>query len=65
MSEEGTLKLNEIFEEISKTMRSDFGRSRFAIQLHPGLKGEAAENIVKQFLENYIPNSWCNRRYSC
>lgn len=57
MSEDGILKLNEIFEEISKTMRSDFDRSRFAIQIHPGLKGEAGENIVKQFLGNYIPKS--------
>ena len=52
-----TLKLGEIFEEISKTMKSDFDRSRFAIQIHPGLKGIAAENIVKQFLEHYIPKS--------
>lgn len=57
MSSDETLKFNEIFEEISKTMRSDFERSRFAIQIHPSLKGEAAENIVRKFLESYIPNS--------
>lgn len=46
-----------IFDEVSKTMRSDFEKTRKAIEKHPGLKGNSFEEIFKKFLREYLPES--------
>ncbi len=46
-----------IFNEVSKTMRSDFERARKAIEKHPGLKGNSYEEIFRKFLREYLPES--------
>lgn len=43
-----------IFDEVSKQMQSDFEKSRQALH-HAGLKGSANEEIVRRFLEHYLP----------
>ncbi|MGF7117400.1 DUF6602 domain-containing protein [Methanobacterium oryzae] len=46
-----------IFDEVSKTMRSDFEKARKAIEKHPGLKGSSFEETFKEFLREYLPES--------
>lgn len=46
-----------IFDEVSKTMRSDFEKTRKAIEKHPGLKGNSFEEIFRKFLREYLPES--------
>ena len=49
-----SMNLVNIFDEVSKKMQSDFERSRQALE-HPGMKGSANEEIVKDFLKHYLP----------
>ncbi len=48
------MDLDRIFEEISKQMRSDFATAQSSLN-HPGLKGQANEETVRQFLRQYLP----------
>jgi hypothetical protein len=48
------MNLENIFDEVSKQMQSNFEKSRQALQ-HSGLKGSANEKIVREFLRNYLP----------
>lgn len=48
------MDLEKVFDEVSTQMRSDFEKSRQALH-HAGLKGSANEEIVKKFLEHYLP----------
>ena len=50
------MNLQEIFDEVSKQMISDFEKSRRALN-HSGLKGTANEEIVKSFLRQYLPRN--------
>ena len=50
------MDLDRIFEEVSKQMRSDFVKAQGSLN-HPGLKGQANEETVRQFLGQYLPKS--------
>jgi len=50
------MNIEEVFEEVSAQMRSDFDRSRSALS-HAGLKGSSNEEIVKAFLRQYLPKN--------
>ena len=50
------MKIEQIFNEISIQMRSDFERSRNALS-HAGLKGASNEDVVKSFLKQYLPRN--------
>lgn len=50
------MNLEDIFEEVSKQMLSDFEKSRSALS-HAGLKGASNEEIVKDFLRQYLPRN--------
>ena len=47
-----------IFDEVSKTMRSDFERTQKAIEKHPGLNGNSYEKNFRKFLRQYCPNHY-------
>lgn len=51
------MKLESIFDEISKAMLSEFEKTRAAIGSNPSLKGTAFENTVKKFLRDHLPSS--------
>jgi hypothetical protein len=48
--------LEGIFEEVSQEMRSDFAKAQQAMS-HAGMKGEANEETVRQFLGQYLPKT--------
>jgi hypothetical protein len=48
------VNIEQLFDEISTSMRADLARCRTALS-HPGMKGEAFEEIVRQFLRSYLP----------
>lgn len=50
------MDIEGIFEEVSKQMRSDFAKAQKSMT-QPGLKGEANEEIVRQFLRQYLPKT--------
>lgn len=50
------MDLEGIFEEVSKQMRSDFAKAQSSLT-HTGLKGEANEETVRQFLRQYLPKT--------
>lgn len=50
------MNIEEVFEEVSTQMRSDFEKSRSALS-HAGLKGSSNEEIVKAFLKQYLPKN--------
>jgi len=50
------MKIEEVFEEVSAQMRSDFDKSKSALS-HAGLKGSSNEEIVKLFLKQYLPKN--------
>ena len=50
------MNIEEIFNEISVQMRSDFKKAQKALD-HPGLKGDAYEEILRYFLKDYLPKS--------
>ncbi len=50
------MNLSDIFNEVSIQMLSDFEKSRKALN-HSGLKGAANEQIVKDFLRQYLPRT--------
>jgi len=45
--------IKDIFQSVAKQMRIDFEESRLALN-HPTLKGDSAEEIVKNFLNKYF-----------
>ncbi len=49
-----SVNLESVFDEVSTRMRADFQRSRQALS-HPGMKGEAFEEIFRAFLREYLP----------
>lgn len=48
------MDLKEIFDEVSKQMKSDFMKAQKSLS-HAGLKGEANEETVRKFLRQYFP----------
>jgi len=50
------MKLDEIFNEISTQMKSDFAKAKQALN-HAGLKGRANEEILRIFLKQYLPKN--------
>lgn len=50
------MNLENIFEEVSIQMKSDFEKSKNALN-HAGLKGASNEEIVKDFLRQYLPRN--------
>lgn len=50
------MDIKGIFEEVSKQMRSDFAKAQKSMA-QSGLKGEANEEIVRQFLRQYLPKT--------
>ncbi|MEP0824298.1 MAG: hypothetical protein HRF40_02320, partial [Nitrososphaera sp.] len=52
------MKLEEIFDNISNNMRSDFERARNAIGSNSGVKGDANEGTFRTFLREYLPPSF-------
>ncbi len=50
------MNLNEIFEEVSSQMKSDFVKAQRSLS-HAGLKGEANEETVREFLKQYLPKT--------
>jgi hypothetical protein len=53
---ENTADLTRIFDEISKEMRSNFNKIRVALK-NSGSKGESIEEIVRKFLQEYLPKN--------
>jgi hypothetical protein len=51
------LKIADIFDEVSKQMRSDLEKARSAIEKHSGLKGASFEETFRTFLRGYLPKS--------
>lgn len=56
MSKDDLPYLEEVFNDFSNEMLSNFEKVRKAIK-HKGKKGEAVENIVKKFLRDYLPEN--------
>jgi len=50
------MNLSDVFDAVSTQMVSDFERSRKALN-HSGLKGQANEQIVINFLKQYLPKT--------
>ena len=50
------MDLNEIFGEVSAQMRSDFAKAQKSLS-HAGLKGVANEEVLKEFLRQYLPRT--------
>jgi len=50
------MNLENIFEEVSRQMLSDFEKAKSALS-HAGLKGGSNEEIVKIFLRQYLPKT--------
>lgn len=50
------MELSKIFDEVSTQMRSDFRKAQEAYS-HSGLKGQANEDIVRRFLQQYLPKA--------
>jgi len=50
------MDLEAIFSEVSEQMRSDFVKAQKSLT-HSGLKGEANEETVRQFLRQYLPKT--------
>lgn len=50
------MNLKEIFDEVSKQMKSDFIKAQKSIS-HAGLKGSANEETVRKFLRQYLPKT--------
>jgi Domain of unknown function (DUF6602) len=48
------VKIEEVFDEVAAKMRADFAGSRAALS-HGGMKGTAAEEVVRLFLRDYLP----------
>jgi hypothetical protein len=48
------MNIVEIFDQVADKMRSDLAETRSALQ-HPGLKGSSLEEVVRQFLREYLP----------
>lgn len=48
------MDFDAVFQHISKQMTIDFDRAR-TLSKHPGLKGDSAESIVREFLRLYLP----------
>lgn len=50
------MDLKEVFDEVSNQMKSDFAKAQKAFS-HSGLKGDANEETVKNFLRQYLPKT--------
>lgn len=50
------MDLSKVFGEVSAQMRSDFAEAQESLT-HPGLKGEANEEVVKKFFRQYFPRT--------
>jgi hypothetical protein len=50
------MDLNEIFQNIAKQMLLDFDKGRM-LSRHPGIRGDSAESIVRNFLRQYLPSN--------
>jgi len=50
------MDISSIFEEVSVQMRNDFNKAQKALT-HPGLKGDAYEEVVRTFLRQYLPKN--------
>ncbi|MDA2933254.1 hypothetical protein MYX82_02810 [Acidobacteria bacterium AH-259-D05] len=50
------MDLEAIFKEVSEQMRSDFAKAQKSLT-YSGLKGEANEETVRQFLQQYLPRA--------
>jgi len=50
------MNLEEIFNEVSKQMKSNFVKAQKSLP-HSGLKGEANEETVRKFLRQYLPKA--------
>lgn len=50
------MELSKIFDEVSSQMRSDFRKAQEAYS-NSGLKGQANEDILRQFLRQYLPKT--------
>ncbi|HUU28900.1 MAG TPA: DUF6602 domain-containing protein [archaeon] len=50
------MQLEELFDEVSKKIRSDFARAQKSLT-HAGLKGNANEETVREFLRQYLPKT--------
>ena len=48
--------IKDVFDKVSQRMRIDFEESRDALN-HPTLKGDAAEEIVRDFFKKYLPKN--------
>ena len=48
------MNLEQMFDQVSISMRAEFQRTREAVS-HPGLKGEAFEEIFRTFLGKHFP----------
>ena len=48
------MNLEELFNQVSERMKSDFRKAQMALQ-NPGQKGESNEKIFKEFLRQYLP----------
>ena len=48
------MNFDAVFQHISKQMIIDFDRAR-TLSRHPGLKGDSAESIIREFLRLYLP----------
>lgn len=51
-----SMDLEKLFSEISIKMRSDLEQARVSLD-HAGLKGQAVEDKVREFLRQYLPKS--------
>ncbi len=51
------MNIADIFDEVSKQMRSNLEKARRAIEKHPGLKGASFEETFRTFLKDYLPQS--------
>jgi len=50
------MDLKGIFDEVSEQMKSDFVKAQKSLS-HAGLKGEANEETVREFLKQYLPRT--------
>lgn len=48
------MELSQIFDQVAARMRTDFKKTQQALE-HPGLKGSGFEDIVRDFLREYLP----------
>ncbi len=50
------MDLSKVFGEVSAQMRSDFAEAQESLT-HPGMKGDANEEVVREFFRQYFPRT--------